>query len=97
MKLLLDTHTFLWFVDGSSELSTSAQSLLEDINNQLFMSVGSIWEMAIKISLGKLTVPLPYENFIARQLSVNDITLLKHLNRPYSGTNKLTFSPPRPI
>jgi len=54
MRLLVDTHTFLWFVDNNPALSANALSLISDPTNQRFLSVASIWKMAIKSSLGKL-------------------------------------------
>jgi len=54
MKLLLDTHSFLWFIGGDMRLSLSARRLIEDGTNNVFLSVASLWEMAIKISLGRL-------------------------------------------
>lgn len=76
MKLLLDTHSFLWFIAGSSHLSTQAQALIESDENQAFLSVASLWEMAIKVSLGKLSLDQPFEPFIARQLDLNGIEIL---------------------
>jgi PIN domain nuclease of toxin-antitoxin system len=48
MKLLLDTHTFLWLVDGNPNLSSTAQAAFSDPTNALFLSVASVWELAIK-------------------------------------------------
>lgn len=76
MRLLLDTHSFLWFVSGSPQLSTTARTLIEDTSNQPFLSVASLWEMAIKVSLGKLSLGQPFEILIPRQLSLNGIALL---------------------
>jgi PIN domain nuclease of toxin-antitoxin system len=76
MKLLLDTHSFLWFIGGSSQISPSARTLIEDITNDVFISVASLWEMAIKISLGRLQLVQPFEMFIPHQLSTNRIELL---------------------
>ena len=56
MNLLLDTHAFLWFSEDNPRLTHHAKSLIEDSGNNCFISMASIWEMAIKISLGKLTV-----------------------------------------
>lgn len=56
MRLLIDTHTFLWFLEGSPQLSTPARTLTEDGANEVFLSVGSLWETAIKMSLGKLSL-----------------------------------------
>jgi PIN domain nuclease of toxin-antitoxin system len=64
MKLLLDTHTFLWFIMGSSKLSKKARELMEDVNNERLLSIASLWEMAIKASLGKLTLAAPFEVLI---------------------------------
>ena len=52
MKLLLDTHSFLWFIGGSSRLSLTARNLIEDSENQRLLSMASLWEMAIKVSIG---------------------------------------------
>ena len=63
MKLLLDTHTFLWFIEDSPRLSAEAKRLLES-NVDLLISAASLWEIAIKISVGKLTLTQPYKVFI---------------------------------
>lgn len=76
MKFLLDTHSFLWFISGDTQLSTTARTSIEDIRNDVFLSVASLWEMAIKISLGKLQLSQEYATFIPQQLSVNRIFLL---------------------
>jgi PIN domain nuclease of toxin-antitoxin system len=54
MKVLLDTHAFLWFIEGSLNLSTAARGLIETSSDQSLLSVASLWEMAIKISLVQL-------------------------------------------
>jgi len=76
MKLLLDTHTFLWFIMGNRNLGSSARELIEDIANEKFFSVASLWEMAIKLSLGKLTLTAPLDELIPQQLSMNGVELL---------------------
>jgi PIN domain nuclease of toxin-antitoxin system len=83
MKLLIDTHTFLWFINQSEQLSVNAKNLLEsDID--IWLSVASLWEIAIKVSIGKLVLPDTYENFIPRQIGENEIEVLPisivHLN-----------------
>jgi len=60
MKILLDTHTFLWFLAGASELSKQARMLIENPENEKYISIASFWEIAIKNSLGKLTLDVPY-------------------------------------
>jgi PIN domain nuclease of toxin-antitoxin system len=53
VRILLDTHAFLWFVAGDASLSAAARAAIEDPANDVFVSVASAWEIAIKTSLGK--------------------------------------------
>jgi PIN domain nuclease of toxin-antitoxin system len=76
MNILLDTHAFLWFIAGSDELSDKARELIEDENNRIFLSAASLWEMAIKVSLGKLTLSEPFETLIPEQLALNGLEIL---------------------
>jgi PIN domain nuclease of toxin-antitoxin system len=76
MKLLLDTHAFLWFITDAPSLSSKARELIEDSDNDITLSVASLWEMAIKVSLGKLTISQPLNMFMAQQLHLNAINLL---------------------
>jgi PIN domain nuclease of toxin-antitoxin system len=76
MKLLLDTHAFLWFIMGSSNMSPSARALIEDEASERFLSVASLWEIAIKLSIGKLTLSAPFDVLIPQQLGLNGIELL---------------------
>jgi PIN domain nuclease of toxin-antitoxin system len=76
MKLLLDTHSFLWFIMGSPKLSERVRALIEDDGNDKLLSIASLWEIAIKQSLGKLSLGIPFEVLIPQQLSVNGIGLL---------------------
>jgi len=76
MRLLLDTHTFLWFIAGDPQLSTTCRTLIEDLNNERLLSMASIWEMAIKVGLGKLPLAQPLETFVPAQMRVNSIALL---------------------
>lgn len=76
MKVLLDTHAFLWFIMGSSNLSLGARALIEDEANEKFLSVASLWEMVIKMSIGKLTFSGPFDVLIPQQLGFNGIELL---------------------
>ena len=85
MRLLLDTHAFLWFIMGSANLSASARVLIENPANERLLSVASLWEIAIKTSLGKLTLSAPFDELIPAQLKLNGIDLLNikvdHLSR----------------
>lgn len=64
MNILLDTHTFIWYVEGSNELSDNAKKHIEDSSNQCFVSLVSLWEMAIKVSLGKLNLQGDFETVL---------------------------------
>ena len=76
MKLLLDTHTFLWFVNDNPKLSDRLKGLIEDTNNVSYLSVASLWEMSIKFNLGKLTLDPNYEEFVDREVTTSTIQLL---------------------
>jgi PIN domain nuclease of toxin-antitoxin system len=79
VRLLLDTHTFLWFIGGDAALSPYARQLIEDRTNERLLSIASLWEMAIKVSLGRLTVPLPFTALVAEHVYGNAIDLLRIL------------------
>lgn len=85
MKLLLDTHAFLWFIEGDVNLSSTARNLIEDLENQRFLSVASLWEISIKISIGKLELAITFVELVERQVYGNAIELLEiqpgHLDR----------------
>ncbi len=67
MKLLLDTHAFIWWDSDPSQLSSTALAALRDPSNEVWLSVCSVWEMAIKVDLGKLTLRLPLPDIVAQQ------------------------------
>ena len=75
MKLLLDTHAFLWFLLDDERLSTSARTAIEQ-TEILHLSPASHWEIAIKISLEKYVLPEPFAQFMERELANNNITIL---------------------
>lgn len=76
-KYLLDTHTFLWMAADSSKPGSNALTAILDTSTELLLSVASVWEMAIKVSLGKLQLPQPIESFVLSQLKSKDIMLLQ--------------------
>ena len=76
MRLLLDTHAFLWFIMGSANLSVNARALIENPANERQLSVVCLWEIAIKTSLGKLTISAPFDELIPAQLMLNGIDVL---------------------
>ena len=73
MRLLLDTHIFIWWADQPEKLSHAALSALEDEANELLLSVASVWEMQIKIQLGKLKLSLPLKELVKNQQDTNDL------------------------
>lgn len=68
MRLLLDTHTILWWVGDAPALSRRARAAVADPGNECLFSLASLWEMAIKVSLGKLELPSAIEAFVVRHL-----------------------------
>jgi Uncharacterized protein conserved in bacteria len=62
MNVLLDTHALLWFLNGDNELSEKSRKAIEEINNDKFISIVSLWEIAIKISLKKLEFKKGFKN-----------------------------------
>jgi PIN domain nuclease of toxin-antitoxin system len=76
MKLLLDTHAFIWWATEPEKLSPKVQGLLADASNSLFLSVVSIWEMQIKSQLGKLKLNLSLRELIESQQQTNGVQIL---------------------
>lgn len=76
MKILLDTHTFIWWDSDLANLSPNALRLCQDQANTLLLSVASVWEMQIKLQLGKLTLKLPLAEIIETQQHANNVEIL---------------------
>ena len=76
MKLLLDTHTLLWIVTRDRRLSKTARQLFLDTSNAVFLSIASIWEIAIKKSLNRLTLSGTLAEFVNEHIIGNAIGLL---------------------
>ncbi len=76
MNLLLDTQALLWFVLDDSRLSETARESIVAADGIVYVSPASLWEVAIKISLGKYVLPMPFAAFWDDQLLANDFTLL---------------------
>ena len=71
MRLLLDTHAFLWWVGASDDLSRKARTAIASGRNECFVSLASAWEIAIKLSLGKLRIEGALDRFLPEQLAAN--------------------------
>ena len=95
MNLLLDTHALLWFIKRDSRLSRRARQLLEDQENSALASIASIWEIAIKVGLGKLKLKLQLKGELENLLEENGFDLLpidySHAAEVFSGP----AAPPR--
>ena len=76
MSLLFDTHALIWFTEGNSNLSETAKKAVATESEKVFCSVASIWEMAIKLSLGKLRMSLNIQSEFCRLLEKNGFCLL---------------------
>ncbi len=76
MRILLDTHAFLWFILDDPQLSASARSIIEDPANDIEVSPASYWEIAIKIKIGKYSLPQPYQSFMESHIAANDFHIL---------------------
>ena len=76
MRLLLDTHTFLWFVLNDRQLSRPADALITDPVNEVFVSPATYWEVAIKVGQKKLDLFAPYDDFMKRGITGNDFEVL---------------------
>ena len=76
MDFLLDTHTFLWFVNDEPRLSESLKFLIENESNTIYFSLASLWEMSIKSNLGKLRFETSYNEFVEEQIVQSRLILL---------------------
>jgi PIN domain nuclease of toxin-antitoxin system len=96
MKLLLDTHTAIWFVTDNKQLPKSSKQLIENPDNHCFISIATLWEMGIKYSLGKLKLK-------AELNKIFELFFLQWLNtysnnpRAYFNEHHLTISTSRPF
>jgi len=75
MNMLLDTHALIWFIEDSPELSPAVGRLITDINNPCYVSVATLWEIAIKVSIGKLELKYPFDK-LSELMWENSIDLL---------------------
>lgn len=76
MRVLLDTHSFLWFVLSDPQLSNPAQALIRDPANDILISPATYWEIAIKVGLKKLNLHATYDDFIRQGIEGNDFEIL---------------------
>lgn len=76
MRVLVDTHAYLWFVFGDHRLSSEAARLMQASENQIVLSIVSLWEIAIKVSLDKLRLGRGFEEFVQDFVAARDLEVL---------------------
>jgi len=91
MRYLLDAHSLLWFMAGDDRLGPRARAVMENLENELLLSSVSLWEIAIKVSLGKLPLKEPFETLIPRQLDELGIQVVEPEIDDYVAVTVLPF------
>jgi PIN domain nuclease of toxin-antitoxin system len=98
MKIVLDTHTLLWFIEGSSKLSIKARLKIEDLRNEIFVSSISLFEIAIKLKLGKLVLHKPLSEIFQdiksaeiKVINISDLHLLEYQSIPFYTEHRDPF------
>ncbi len=76
MKLLLDTHIFLWYISGDVKLAASTRDIIRDPQTAVYLSVASVWEAIVKYQLGKLPLPQPAAQYLPQQRERHKLTSL---------------------
>src|SRR2546423_14854086 len=76
MKLLLDTHIFLWYITNDQRLSTKLASAISDEKNEVYLSVVSVWEALVKYQLGRLNLPPPADRYLQERQEQHRIVSL---------------------
>ena len=89
MKILVDTHAFIWLTDETTRLSAAALSALKAPENELWLSDASVWEMAIKVRLGKLTLPEPFHEKIFEAILRTGVVVLPIATRHAVAVSQL--------
>nr|CAA9226503.1 hypothetical protein AVDCRST_MAG63-755 [uncultured Armatimonadetes bacterium] len=91
MRLLLDTHIFLWFISGDGRLPDAARNAIRDPDNDVYLSVVSVWEAIIKYQLGKLPLPESPEAYLPEQREKH---LISSLDVDEASVARLAHLPP---
>jgi len=91
MRILLDTHAFLWMIFGDERLDESTRSLISHPENEILLSVVTLWEIAIKVSLGKLDLAIPFEKMMEELLNKYAVQVLPISFEALVTVSKLPF------
>jgi PIN domain nuclease of toxin-antitoxin system len=76
MRVLIDSHALIWYVDQDNLLGPASHAAISDPTNDLLLSAGSIWEIGIKVGLGKLVLTQPFKPGMNQAISDLDVTVL---------------------
>ena len=76
MRLLLDTHAFLWWIGDDPRLPAKARKLISGAQNEVFLSAASAWELAIKTRIGRLRLAENLEEFVTKHVAINGFQVL---------------------
>ncbi len=76
MRILLDTHIFLWFISGDRQLATDVRDAVQDSDNEVYLSAVSVWEIMVKYQLGKLPLPEHPQTYVPKQRRLHQIVSL---------------------
>lgn len=91
MRLLLDTHAFLWFTLNDPQLSVPARNLIADPANDIEISPATYWEVAIKIGIGKYSLTESLQDFMEREIATNQFRILHIEPRHVAPLTSLPF------
>jgi PIN domain nuclease of toxin-antitoxin system len=96
LRILLDTHCWLWLQTKPQRLSEQTRALLQDPGNQIFLSAASSWEIAIKYALGKLPLPLPPAEYVLSRMETSGTSPLpiQHGHALHAGSLPLHHADP---
>jgi PIN domain nuclease of toxin-antitoxin system len=95
LRLLLDTHTFLWHADADPRMTAQATALLIDPANDLFLSMAAVWEIAIKVGLKKLALSAPFTTFLTRAITGYGLSVLPITFEDCAAYEALPFADPK--
>lgn len=76
MDILIDTHIFLWYINGDRKLKKSYKEIIESVSNNIYLSVASVWECVIKSQIGKLDLPEKPSSYLSQKRVLHQIKSL---------------------
>jgi PIN domain nuclease of toxin-antitoxin system len=91
VRVLLDTHAFLWFITDDAKLSATGKVTIADPANDILISPASYWEVAIKVSLGKYPLSVPFETLITHGIADNEFEILPIEPKHAAAVSNLPF------